>query len=307
LTPTALSARSCAALARHARASSLLDAALSIRIAPRSISVEAASGIAADAPLATAFPAASDRLIGPPRKTGAIAAVSLFLTGLERLRALPRGAPLHAGWIPFWRQVRGCGIAARLDAQLFLWPELAAQWLDEVATLDPAAETLIASVRNMAAAATRISAVDRRAWRGIAEVSLRPTGWPALERIVEAVFGSRRAERRPRRHHAWGKGVLRPYSLPIGRSLHLAGIGLGEDAVRWRLRHAVPDTRRAARERVLARFAGNAGAILRQLSPDLPPRAARASAAAASRVGSVSGSLRIAPGAIRFQAMLRRN
>ncbi|HLU68400.1 MAG TPA: hypothetical protein VKZ63_19080, partial [Kofleriaceae bacterium] len=136
-----------------------------------------------------------------------------------------------------------------------------------------------------------------------AEVSLEPAAGPAAERILDAVFGERRTERRPRPHQAWGGGVLRPYALSAGRALRVIGVGFGPDSVTWRLRRAGPGRRRAPRE--LLRLRGDAGAILRQIADDLPPRAAIVGRAAARRVGSVSGSLTAGPDAIRLTTQLR--
>jgi len=303
LAPRTLRDGSCAALHDAARRAALVDAALSLQVRARRLSLEVAWGVAAGAPLGEAFPRADDGLVGPPRPGGAIAAGSLLLAGTGRLRALPRGALVRAGWVPFWRRVRACGEGARLDAQLFLWPELAAQWLHEVAELAPGAAALVGGVRNVAVAATRVSARDRRDWRALAEVSLEPAARPAAQRILEAVFGERRTERRPRPHQAWGGGVLRPYALSAGRALRVIGVGFGPDSVTWRLRRAGPGRRRAPRE--LLRLRGDAGAILRQIADDLPPRAAIVGRAAARRVGSVSGSLTAGPDAIRLTTQLR--
>ena len=293
----------CAALRDLAADSSLLDAAAAIHIAPRRLEAELVWGVADDAPVAAAFPRADDGLLGPPRRGGAIASAALYLASTDRLRALPRGALVRAGWASFWHHVEACGAGARLDAQLFLWPQLAAQWLEEIAAVHPAGATLVSAVRNAAVSATRVSARDRRDWRAVAEVSLSPAGLPPAERILDAVFGRRTEQRRPRAHHLWGAGPIRPYALAAGRALRVIGAGAGVESVIWRMRRGVPGRR--ATPAALVRLAGDAGALLRQLTPDLPPRLAIIGRAAAARVGSFVGDVTAGPGRIRAAVQLR--
>jgi len=276
--------RACGDLAPTIRGSGLVDVALSLRRDRTRLDLGLAYGLAQEAPLVAALSTVDDRLT-TGRSSDALAA-TLYTGSLEKLRDLPRESAIRAGWTPLWRRVRDCGRAIRAELVVFAWPELLGQWLDEASDLSPEAEALVTSVRNIGFAARSISLADLRASVAFAELSLVDRGKPAAEGLLDALFGARRATRRPQRHTAWGKGALRPYLLGP-RGLSLLGVAFGERSLAWRLRrgrvHRSGD--------LLGAVSGNGGELLRQIAPGLPPRLAPIGKAAAGRVRSIRGDL----------------
>ncbi|HUS65922.1 MAG TPA: hypothetical protein VMZ28_15325 [Kofleriaceae bacterium] len=290
----------------RATAAAITDAALSLRVGPQRLQLDLAWGVAEGVPLAAALAPRDDGLFAPRRQAGAVLSAGIYLPGVAALRELPRAAAVDAGWSPLWRRARPCGTAARVDLTLFAWPELAAQWLAETAALSPGAAALVASARNVAFAARRVSARDRRDWVVAAEASLDGAGRPVVEAILDAVFGGRAAARRPRAHTAWAGSILRPYLLPgSARRPDVVGVGVGAASLAWRLRHPGAAPRRAAGT-TFARAAGDAAALLRQLAPDLGAPWSQLATTAAARVGSFQGSIAAERAAVRASFILRR-
>jgi hypothetical protein len=299
----------CGGLRELALRTTLLDGAATLRIAPRQVALEVVWSAASGGPLATAWPTAEDGLVGPPLRAGAILAASLYLAGSDRLRELPRPALVAEGWVPLWRRARGCGAMARAVLVSFAWPELAAQWLDEVAAVAPQAARLVGSLRNIGFAARRVSASDRRLWHAVLESSLAPAARATAESIFDAVFGGRSAARRPRAHTAWAGEFLRPYTLqrgPRGSRGAVVGVAIGEASRRWRIAQPLTRPRRGSPAGDLARAAGDAGALLDQLAPGLSPTLRAVAAAAATRVGSFAAAVTVRPDSIRASLTLRR-
>lgn len=276
--------RACADLAPASRESGLTDLALLLRRSRTSLELDLAYGIAEGSQLPPALAIVDDRL-ATTRPADAVLTATLYSGSLDKLRALPRAPAIRAGWVPLWRRVRNCGPAVRAELEVFAWPELLAQWLDEVARLSPDAAALVASVRNLGLAARSISLKDIRTSLGFAEVSLVDGGKPAAEGLLDALFGARKPGRRPQRHTAWGRGALRPYVLGP-RGLATVGVALGERSLTWRLRRG-----RSGRSNLLGSLAADGGPLLRQIAPDLPAGLAPIGTSAAGRVGSVSGEL----------------
>lgn len=277
--------RACADLAASRRDSGLLDLAVSLRRDRTGLELAAGYGLGDAGALVAALATVDDRLASN-RAGDAVLAATLYTGALERLRAVPRAGAIRAGWVPLWRRVRECGRAIRVELEVFAWPELFAQWLDEAAALSPDAAALIASVRNLGLAARSLSLKDIRESVGFLELSLADRGKPAAEEVLAALFGPPRAGRRPQRHTSWGAGALRPY-LVGPRGLALVGVALGERSLSWRLRRGRP----GRSGNLLGSLASDGGALLRQIAPDLPPRLAPIGKAAAGRVRSVSGDL----------------
>ena len=277
--------RACADLAPGSRESGLTDLAVSLRRSRTSLELHVAYGLAENSQLVPALAMVDDRL-ATTRLADAVLAATLYSGSLDKLRGLPRAAAIRAGWVPLWRRVRECGRAIRAELQVFAWPELAAQWLDEAAQLSPDAAALVASVRNLGVAAKSVSLADIRSSLGFAEVSLIDRGKPAALGLLDALFGARTPGRRPQRHTVWGKGALRPYVLGP-RGLATVGVALGERSLTWRLRRG----RGGRGTNLLGELAADGGALLRQIAPDLRGPLAAIGKAAASRVGSVRGDL----------------
>jgi len=277
--------RACGDLAIASRESGLLDLALSLRRGKSSLDLDLAYGLGDGSQLVPALAIVDDRL-ATSRQSDAVVAATLYTGSLAKLRDLPRDAAIRAGWSPLWRRVRDCGRAIRVELEVFAWPELFAQWLDEAADLSAGAASLVASVRNLGVAAKSVSLKDIRTSLAFLEVSLIDRGKPAAELILDALFGARRTGRRPQRHMAWGTGALRPYVLGP-RGLAMVGVALGDRSLTWRLRRG----RGGRYGSLLGALAADGGVLLRQLAPDLPPRLAPIGKAAAGRVGSVSGDL----------------
>jgi hypothetical protein len=276
--------RACADLAPATRESGLTDLAVLLRRSRTSLEIDLAWGLAEGSQLVPALAIVDDRL-ATTRLADAVLTATLYTGSLDKLRALPRAAAIRAGWVPLWRRVRNCGPAVRAELQVFAWPELLAQWLDEAAQLSPDAASLVASVRNLGVAAKSISLQDIRTSLGFAEVSLVDRGKPAVEGLLDALFGARKPGRRPQRHTTWGRGALRPYVLGP-RGLATVGVALGERSLTWRLRRG-----RSGRGNLLGSLAADGGPLLRQVAPDLPAGFSAIGTAAAGRVGSVSGEV----------------
>lgn len=275
--------RACGDLAPTGRESGLTDLALSLHRTRTTLEIDLAYGIAEGSLLVPALAMVDDRL-ATTRPGDAVLAATLFTGSLEKLRELPRAAAIRAGWVPLWRRVRDCGRSIRAELEVFAWPELLAEWLDEAADLSPEAASLVASVRNLGAAARSVSLKDVRTSLGFIEVSMVDRGRPAAEGLLDALFGARQSARRPQRHTSWGKGALRPYVLGP-RGLATVGVALGERSLAWRLRRG----RGSRTGNLLGALSADGGALLRQIAPDLPPWLAAIGKAAASRVGSVVG------------------
>ncbi len=276
--------RACGDLATATRPSGLTDVAVSLRRGRSALELSVGYRIADGSPLVPALALVDDRL-ATTRLGDAVLAATLYAGSLEKLRGVPRDAAIRAGWSTLWRRVRDCGRAIRVELEVFAWPELFGQWLEEAAALSPDAASLVASVRNLGVAAKTLSLADIRESIAFAEVSLIDRGKPAAEAILDAVFGARHPGRRPQRHTSWGSGRLRPYMLGP-RGLSIAGAGFGQGSLTWRLRRG-----RGGRGGNLGSLAADGGALLRQIAPDLPPSLAAIGKAAASRVGSVVGTL----------------
>jgi hypothetical protein len=281
----------------------LSDGAAALRLTPGQISLDLVWGGSARA--AHAWTTADDGLVGPPLRAGAILAASLYLGSTARLRGLPRPSLVDGGWVSLWRQVRTCGRHARVLLVGFAWPELAAQWLSDVASVSPQAARLVGGIRNIGFSARRVSAGDRRAWRAVLEGSLSHEAQAPARAIVDAIFGSRTSERRPRPHTAWAGEYLHPYVLSRGRRGAVLGVAIGGDSREWRVAQPLARGRRAAGG-VLAQVAGDAAAILRQLAPDLSPRLRSLATAAVPRVGLFAGSLAVLPDGMRASILVRR-
>jgi hypothetical protein len=281
------SERACGDLAPAARDSGLADLGLRLLLRRDRLHAEAVFGLAdAKAPVAAALAIANDGVAGQ-RRAGAIAAGELRLRGVDRFRDLPRAPAIRAGWVPLWRRVRRCGGAIRIELLAFAWPELAAQWLEEVAALSPDAAALVSSVRNVGFAARKLSLRDRRVAVAFAEVSILDRGKPVADAMLDALFAGGQTVRRPRRHQAWGGSTLRPYAIGA-RSPSIVGTGFGEASRDWRLRFPRSDRRGASDE--VGRLSADGAAVLRQLAPDLG-RLAGLGKAAAARLGSVDGAI----------------
>ncbi|HEU5055508.1 MAG TPA: hypothetical protein VFU21_03260 [Kofleriaceae bacterium] len=290
--------RACADLAPAARDSGLTDLAVSLRRSRTHLEIHVTYGITDGSHLVPALAMVDDRL-ATTRLGDAVLAATLYTGSLATLRGLPRAAAIRAGWVPLWRRVRECGRAIRAELEVFAWPELFAQWLDEVDDLSPDAAALVASVRNLGVAAKAVSLKDVRTSLGFAEVSLVDRGKPAAEGLLDSLFGARRTGRRPQRHTTWGKSALRPYLLGP-RGLATVGVALGERSLTWRLRRG-----RGGRDNLLGSVAADGGALLRQIAPDLPPRLAPIGKAAAGRVGSVSGQLVLSRAALALSLSIK--
>jgi hypothetical protein len=281
-----------------------VDGALTLRITGAHLSLDARWSSAPGAPLTAAWPVADDGLLGPPLRSGAVLAASIHVAGTERLRALPRAEIFERGWVQLWREARRCGRPARALLLGFAWPELAGQWLADVAAVSGPAARLVGAVRNLGFAARRVAAGDRRGWRAALEGSIAPAGMRPIQAVLDAVFGGQRASRRPRRHLAWDGVYLHPYALSRGKRGGVIGVAIGEGARRWRL--AQPLRARRVQPRMLARAAGNAAALLRQLVPGLSPPLRALAATAARRVGSFDGAVTVQADGVRASLTLRR-
>ncbi|HKE13566.1 MAG TPA: hypothetical protein VKB80_01760 [Kofleriaceae bacterium] len=282
----------------------LVDASLALRVAQHQIALDLLWGSPPGAPVTAAWPLADDGLIGPPLRGGAVLAATLYLAGTARLRAMPRHSLVEGGWNPLWRRARSCGRTARGLLLGFAWPEVAGQWLGEVAAVSPSTARVVGSARNIAFAARRVSAEDRRAWQAVLEASLAPDGMGPADAVLDAVFGGRRPVRRPRPHLAWQGRYLHPYSIARGRRGIVVGVAIGDRARRWRLEQ--PLRARRAGPRTLARAAGDGAALLRQLAPALPPPWRALAAAGATRVGSLSMIVTVQPDGVQVSATVRR-
>jgi hypothetical protein len=292
----------CNAFRELAPSAALVDGSAALRIGPRQIALEITWGTAPGSALVSALAPGDDGLVGPPARTGAILAAAIHLAGTGQIRQLTRPALVDAGWVPLWRRVRGCGRSARALLLGFVWPELVAQWLSDVARTAPEAAVLIGAFRNVGFAARRV-ALERRGWSAVLEGSLAPAGLAPAEAIYDAVFGGRRAHRRPRPHSAWDGQILHPYSIARGARPAVVGVALGDEALAWRLRQALGPGRPTAD---LARVAGNASAVLDQLAPALAGWRRTAAAAAAARVGSFEAAVTVRSDAVRASLNLRR-
>ncbi len=135
--------RACGDLAPATRDSGLTDLAVSLRRSRTALDLTLAFGLAEGSQLVPALAMVDDRL-ATTRLGDAVLAASLYTGTLDKLRALPRDASIRAGWAPLWRRVRECGRAIRAELEVFAWPELFAQWLDEAAALSPEAAALVA-------------------------------------------------------------------------------------------------------------------------------------------------------------------
>jgi len=277
--------RACGDLATASRPSGLVDLAVSVRRGKSDLDISVVYGLADGSQLVPALAIVDDRLASTVR-ADAVLAATLFTGSLEKLRDLPRDAAIRAGWTPLWRRVRDCGKAIRAELEIFAWPELFGQWLDEAADLSPGAAALVASVRNLGVAARSLSLADIRASVAFAEVSLVARARPAAEAVLAAIFGGRHPGRRPQRHTSWGSGRVRPYLIE-SRALSTVGAAFGESSLKWRLRRY----RGGGPGKLLGSLAADGGALLRQIAPDLPPQLAPIGKAASGRVGSVSGDL----------------
>ena len=291
--------RACGDLAPATRDSGLTDLAVSLRRSRTALDLSLAFGLAEGSQLVPALAMVDDRL-ATTRLGDAVLAASLYTGTLDKLRALPRDAAIRAGWTPLWHRARECGRAIRTELEVFAWPELFAQWLDEAAALSPDAASLVASVRNIGIAAKTLSLEDIRGSLGFAEVSLVDRGKPAAEALLDALFGARRPGRRPQRHTAWGRGALRPYILGP-RGLATVGVALGERSLTWRLRRG----RSGRGSNVLGSLAADGGALLRQIAPELPPRLGAIGKAAAPRVGSIGGELTLSRAALGLSLSIK--
>ncbi len=276
------SERACGDLATASRPSGLLDLVFNVRRGRSDLDIGVAYGLADGSQLVPALAIVDDRLASTVR-ADAVLAATLYTGSLEKLRDLPRDSAIRAGWSPLWRRVRDCGKAIRAELELFAWPELFGQWLDEAARLSPGAAALVASVRNLGIAARSLSLADIRESIAFAEVSLVARARPAAEAVLDAVFGARHPGRR---HTSWGSGRLRPYLIE-SRALSTVGAAFGEGSLKWRLRRY----RAGGPGKLLGSLGADGGAVLRQIAPDLPERLAAVGKAAAGRVGSVSGEL----------------
>lgn len=300
---------SCLAFRDVAPRTALTDGAAALRVAPHQLAVDVTLAIAPGAPLGAAFPALDEGLAGANPRRGEILSAALFLAGTDRLRSLPRPALVRSGWVSLWRRARPCGLGLRAILLGFAWPELSAQWLDDVADTAPQAAALVGALRNAGFAARRVSALDRRGWDAVLEASFAPAGRAPAEAILDGIFGGRVEARRPRPHSAWDGNVLHPYLVARGlrgRRGAVLGVALGDDARRWRLGQPIYRPRRAG---VLARFRGDARALLRELGPGLAARRPTAGALAAGvapRVGSFDAAVTSKPDAIRLTATVRR-
>jgi hypothetical protein len=276
--------RACGDLAIASRPSGLTDLWLAVKRTRSALELAVTYRIAEGSPLVAALALVDDRL-ATTRLGDAVLAATLYTGAIDKMRDVPRDAAIRAGWSPLWRRVRDCGKSIRAELEIFAWPELFGQWLEEAGALSPAAASLVTSVRNLGVAARSLSLADIRESIAFAEVSLVDRGKPAALAILDAVFGARHPGRRPQRHTSWGSGRLRPYVLGP-RGLSIVGVGFGQSSLAWRLRRG-----RGGRGGNLGSLAADGGALLRQIAPDLPPILAPLGKAAASRVGSVVGEL----------------
>ena len=280
----------------------LSDGAAALRIRQEEIAVDLTWSAPPRA--AHAWTTVDDGLVGPPLHAGAVLAASLHLGSTARLRGLPRPSLIEGGWVALWRQVRTCGRASRAMLIGFAWPELAGQWLSDVAAVSPAAARLVGGIRNLGFAARRVTAGDRRGWQAVLEGSLAPEAVVPARAVVDAVFGGRTAHRRPRPHTTWDGEYLEPYVIPRRRGAVL-GVAIGEGSRDWRIAQPLTRGKRAAGG-VLARASGDAAALLRQLAPGLTPRLRSLAGAAATRVGFFETTLTVQPDGMRATLTLRR-
>jgi hypothetical protein len=284
---------------------SLVDGAVALRASAGQVALDVVWGAAPGAPVTTAWSTADDGLLGPPLRGGAVLGASLYLAGTERLRAAQQPEQFSDGWVALWRGARGCGRTARALLLGFAWPEMAARWLSDVAAVSPHAARLVDSARNIGFAARRVSSSDRRGWQAVLEGSFGPAGIGPAQAVLDAIFGGRRAARRPRRHTAWDGVYLRPYELARGKRGGIIGVGIGDRARRWRLGQPVTRSRRPP-GRTLARAAADGPALLRQLAPTLSPGARALAAAAERRVGLADVIMTTQPDGVRISATVRR-
>jgi hypothetical protein len=283
----------------------LVDGSIALRASAGQVAVDVVWGAPPGAPVTTAWTTADDGLLGPPLRAGAVLGASLYLAGTERLRAAPRPELVTDGWVALWRRARGCGRTSRALLFGFAWPEIAIQWLSDIAAVSPPAAHLVESARNIGFAARRVSASDRRGWQAVLEGSLGPAGMAPAQAVLDAVFGGRRAARRPRRHTAWDGVYLHPYTLTRGKRGGIIGVGIGDRSRRWRLDQPVSRARRNP-PRTLARAAADGPALLRQLAPTLSPGLRVLADAAARRVGLAEVVVMTQPDGVRISATVRR-
>ncbi len=220
-----------------ADAGAFTDFAVRLHAGKRRARVTLSWGLRAQYGLRRALTTADDRLPLPRPAANTRLAGSLYLSGLGALRGLARPSAFAGSWERMWERVRQCGGGAATVTAVFGWPQVASLFLDEVASIDPSARRVVASVRNGSVAIHRLAwNPDKIAWAG--DVSLVRSGAKDVHGYLDAVFGSSSLHSKPRTHRIWGAGPIRPYAWHRGKKVSVVGMAMGGATVAWRLGHA---------------------------------------------------------------------
>lgn len=280
----------CQSFDQIADAGPFTDLALTFRVTLRDashgprVAMTTAWGLRAAYRLAASLLVEDDGLLDPRDAVahhGAALAAVTHLRGLDPLRHLPRPALLDRRRPDIQLALEQCGAAAGAVLIGFGWPQLLGAKLDEIASIDPDAATLVGAARN-AALAVRHIGPQLRTLIGAGELSFDPAAAPLIEKYYRTVFGGPNSRRfGGLRFTTWGHGRIRPYRLAHDDHPRY-GAGVGNRGLTWYLALGRPAPERhpalalliADPTRIAAQLAQNPDRTLSAIGRRLTPVAA---------------------------------
>lgn len=279
----------------------MLDAAWTLDVKPKNMTTRLTTSLAPASPLPAALTSTDDGLVDLATGAEAPAVGVYYGAGLKGLLGLPRPWASPAKGKPpldLPRAVAECGAAGLMTMAAFAWPYGIGQLFDEAPT---EVKPLIMGARNVAVAWKTFS-TKRDANLGVIVGSFEPALATPLQTILGALGGTRGTRKAGARNVDTFSRANEPVIFVAQPTTTVAaGTAFGGvKAIDWFWGKPSPKGA-PGKPPALAALRADVAAILKQLGPGLDAGARPVLDDVAKRLGTLAGTIKVAPEALTFE------